>query len=68
VEVTDLAQAFNSMAGQIEEHTSELARTVQALRDNEGRLESRVRERTQELETANTRLENEMGVTIAFCA
>ena len=61
VEVNDLAQAFNSMAGQIEEHTSELARTVQALRDNEGRLETRVHERSQELESTNTRLQNEIA-------
>ena len=61
VEVTDLARAFNTMAGQIEEHTSELARTLQALRDNESRLESRVSERTQELETTNSHLENEIA-------
>ena len=61
VEVTDLARAFNTMAGQIEEHTSELARTLQALRDNESRLESRVCERTQELETTNSHLENEIA-------
>ena len=61
VEVTDLARAFNTMAGQIEEHTSELARTLQALRDNESRLESRVSERTRELETTNSRLQNEIA-------
>jgi len=61
VEVTDLARAFNTMAGQIEEHTSELARTLQALRNNESRLESRVCERTQELETTNSHLENEIA-------
>ena len=61
MEVTDLARAFNTMAGQIEERTSELARTLQALRDNESRLESRVSERTQELETTNSHLENEIA-------
>ena len=53
VEVTDLARAFNGMADQIEEHTSELARTLRVLRDNEAHLETRVCERTQELETTN---------------
>ncbi len=61
VEITDLARAFNSMAGQIEKHTWKLAWTLQALRDNESRLESRVSERTQELETTNSHLENEIA-------
>src|SRR5208337_1041306 len=61
VEVTDLARAFNTMADQIEEHTSELARTLQALRDNEARLETRVCERTQELETTTTNLQKEIA-------
>ena len=60
-EVTDLARAFNAMAGQIEEHTTELARTLHALRDNEARLETRVCERTQDLETANNHLQNEIA-------
>ena len=61
VEVTDLARAFNTMAGQIEEHTAELARTLQVLRDNEACLETRVCERTQELETTANRLQNEIA-------
>jgi PAS domain S-box-containing protein len=61
VEVTDLARAFNTMAGQIEQHTSELARTLQALRDNEALLETRVCERTQELETTTTHLQKEIA-------
>ena len=60
VEVAELARAFNTMAVHIEEHTSELARTLQALRDNEARLETRVCERTQDLETTNSHLKNEI--------
>ena len=61
VEVTDLSRAFNAMAGQIEERTSELDRTLQVLRDNESRLESRVCERTRELETTNGHLQEEIA-------
>ena len=61
VEVTDLSRAFNAMAGQIGERTSELDRTLQVLRDNESRLESRVRERTRELETTNGHLQEEIA-------
>jgi len=51
VEVANLARAFNAIAGQIELRTFELGQNLQALKDNESRLESRECERTKELET-----------------
>ena len=61
VEVTDLSLAFNSIADQIKEQAAKLARTLQALRENESRLETGVCQRTRELETTNSRLQAEIA-------
>jgi diguanylate cyclase (GGDEF)-like protein len=59
-EMDDLAREFDAMAGRLRHTAESREKAAAALREANALLESRVRERTAELEGANAKLKNEI--------